>query len=120
LGKVWIGYAIADMARAVSTAMLALSAAASSIPSALAADVKLDGYAEWREGESLVDGSVSARHLDVRPNEVALFENMIRDATDEAEARYRKFGQIFEESGRLWDRFADKYGRGNAVVNFFF
>lgn len=131
------------MTRAVSgaasalalTLMLGLAPA----PPAGAADVKLDGYAEWREGDCLVvdgqrvrmaaggvfhgreqartfaeiplgyevrgvglrqpDGSVSARHLDVRPNNVALFENMIRDATDEAEARYRKFGQIFEESG---------------------
>ena len=136
-----IGYAIADMTRAVSAApsLLTLTLTLAPAPPAAAAEVKLDGYAEWREGDCLVvdgqrvrmaaggqfharekartfaeiplgyevkgaglrqpDGSVSARHLDVRPNNVALFENMIRDATAEAEARYRKFGQIFEESG---------------------
>ena len=132
-----ISYAIAGMTGAVSavSSLLALALAAPTPPG----EVKLDGYAEWREGDCLVvdgqrvrmapggqfhgrekartfaeiplgyemrgvgrrqpDGSVAARHLDVRPNDVALFESMIRDVTDEAEARYRKFGQIFDESG---------------------
>jgi Zn-dependent protease with chaperone function len=104
-----------------------------------AAGVRLDGYAEWREGDFLIvdgqkvrmapdgkvegegqahrfadvplgyevkvegrrlpDGTVAARRLEARPNAVALFENMIQEATDEAEARYRKFGQFFVESG---------------------
>jgi hypothetical protein len=113
-------------------------------------EVKLEGYAEWRDGDALVvdgqrvrastaklklegaprlasiplgyemkvrgvrqpDGTVRALDIQAKPNGSALFEGEVRSATDEAEAKYRRAGNFFEENdhgrmkvvGRLYDR----------------
>jgi Zn-dependent protease with chaperone function len=112
-------------------------------------EVRLEGYAEWRDGDALVvdgqrvrpataklkvegardwasiplgyemkvrgvrqaDGSVRALEIEAKPNGSALFEGEVRSATDEAEAKFRRAGNFFEESsgrmkvvGRLYDR----------------
>jgi Zn-dependent protease with chaperone function len=113
-------------------------------------EVKLEGYAEWRDGDTLVvdgqrvraasaklklegardwasiplgyemkvrgfrqpDGTVRAAEVQAKPNGSALFEGEVKSATDEAEAKYRRAGNFFEETdhgrmkviGRLYDR----------------
>ena len=112
-------------------------------------EVKLEGYAEWRDGDALVvdgqrvrassaklklegardwasiplgyemkvrgvrqpDGSVRALDIQAKPNGKALFEGEVRSATDEAEAKFRRAGNFYDESngrmkvvGRLYDR----------------
>jgi Zn-dependent protease with chaperone function len=112
-------------------------------------EVKLEGYAEWREGDVLLvdgqrvrastaklklegardwasiplgyemkvrglrqpDGAVRALEVQAKPNASALFEGEVKSATDEAELKFRRAGNFFEESsgrmkvvGRLYDR----------------
>ena len=140
--------------RAYSLVALLIAAPFAAAPAAAKensrGEVKIEGYAEWRDGNTLVvdgqrveaataklklegvkdwasiplgyeikvrglrqpDGSVRALELQAKPNGSALFEGEVRSATDEAEAKFRRAGNFFEETGsgrmkvigRLYDR----------------
>ncbi len=90
--------------------------------SAAGAKLKLEGASDWASiplgyemkvrGVRLGDGTVRALEVQAKPNGSALFEGEVKSATDEAEGRFRRAGNFFEESsggrmkmvGRLYDR----------------
>lgn len=58
------------------------------------------GYEVSARGRRLPDGVVLAEAIEARPNGSALFEKQVLALTDEAEAKYRRAGAFYRESGR--------------------
>lgn len=54
------------------------------------------GYEVELKGVRLADGSVQATEIEAKPNGTALFENDVRQATDEIEAVWLREGVMFE------------------------
>jgi Zn-dependent protease with chaperone function len=58
------------------------------------------GYEVTAKGARRGDGAIVARELEAKPNGEALFENVVKAATDESELKYRRAGRFYEEGDR--------------------
>jgi len=69
------------------------------------------GYECKAEGSRQTDGVILVHKIEVKPNGSAMFEGEVKEATDDAEAEYRRAGRFFESDdegrdvaiGRLHD-----------------
>jgi Zn-dependent protease with chaperone function len=61
------------------------------------------GYEVTVTGLRAADGSIRAQRVEARPNGSAMFEGLVREATNEAEEKYNRAGEFFfeEDSGRI-------------------
>ena len=58
------------------------------------------GYEVTAKGQRRRDGALLAGELEAKPNGDALFEDVVKAATDESEQKYRRAGRFYEEGDR--------------------